>query len=257
MKPEIQILGLSIKTFGLTVAAAYAACTLVVARRLSELGRPAAWASGALLIAALGGFTGAYVYWLVGHRQELGDEGLDALVSGGRLVWYGGFVGGGLATLLWAKWRGILGLGVLDIFAPALALGYAILRVGCQLSGDGDYGTASTLPWAMGYPDGVVATAPGVTVHPTPVYESLSMGLVALLLWQRRDSLAPGGLFALYLALAGLERFLVEFVRRGDDAVAGLTTAQLVSLALIAGGASWLLLVRGRGLPSPMARLAS
>jgi phosphatidylglycerol:prolipoprotein diacylglycerol transferase len=82
-------------------------------------------------------------------------------------------------------------------------------------------------------------------VHPTPVYESLAMGLVALVLWRLRGRLAPGMVFALYLVLSGLERLLVEFVRRNDDVAIGLTLAQLVSVAMLAAGAAWL--VRGRG----------
>ena len=85
--------------------------------------------------------------------------------------------------------------------APGLALGYAIGRIGCQLSGDGDYGEPSDLPWAMSYPDGTVPT--DQDVHPTPVYETLAMGLVAWLLWQWRDRFRPGILFALYLLLSG------------------------------------------------------
>ena len=95
-----------------------------------------------------------------------------------------------------------------------LAIGYAIGRVGCQLSGDGDYGMHSDLPWAMAYPDGTVPTTD--EVHPTPVYETLAMGIVALVLWRLRDRFAPGVLFGLYLMIAGIERFLVEFIRRND-----------------------------------------
>ena len=94
---------------------------------------------------------------------------------------------------------------------------YAIGRIGCQLAGDGDYGKAWDGPWAMAYPDGTVPTTE--EVHPTPVYETLVMGLVAWFLWRMRDSYRPGGLFALYLVLAGAERFLVEFLRRNDPVV--------------------------------------
>ena len=117
------------------------------------------------------------------------------------LVWYGGAIGGALAVLLWAWYRGFLGLALLDLAAPALALGYAIGRCGCQLSGDGDYGKAWDGPWAMSYPDGTVPT--DETVHPTPVYETLAMGLGAWLLWQLRDRFRAGVLFAIYLVYAG------------------------------------------------------
>ena len=86
----------------------------------------------------------------------------------------------------------------------------------------------------MAYPKGTVPT--DVKVHPTPVYETLSMGIVALILWNYRDRLMGGRLFALYLVLAGLERFLVEFIRRNDSVLLGLTLPQLLSLAMIAGG---------------------
>ena len=83
-------------------------------------------------------------------------------------------------------------------------------------------------------------------VHPTPVYEALAMGAVAFLLWRWRDRFRPGVLFAIYLVLAGLERFLVEFVRRNEPVAAGLTLAQLVSVAMIAGGLAWIARVQSR-----------
>ena len=149
--------------------------------------------------------------------------------------------------MLWARWRGFLGLGLLDFAAPLLALGYAIGRIGCQVSGDGDYGIRSSLPWAMGYPHGTVPTPPGVSVHPTPIYETLAMGLVALWLWRARDRYRPGILFAFYLVLAGLERLLVEFVRRNDEVLLGLTAAQLESAGLLVAGAVWLAVAARRG----------
>jgi phosphatidylglycerol:prolipoprotein diacylglycerol transferase len=82
-------------------------------------------------------------------------------------------------------------------------------------------------------------------VHPTPVYETVTLGLVALLLWQLRDRMRPGALFALYLVLAGLERLLVEFIRRNDTVVLGLTEAQLISVAMMAAGITWLVRLRG------------
>ena len=138
-------------------------------------------------------------------------------------------------------------LTLLDVCAPGLALGYAIGRVGCQLSGDGDYGKPSDLPWAMAYPDGTEPTPPGVEVQPTPIYETLAMGFVALVLWHLRDRFRPGVLFAIYLVIAGIERLLIEFIRRNDHVVAGLTFPQLVSLGLIAAGGVWLMRLRSGG----------
>jgi len=130
----------------------------------------------------------------------------------------------------------MLHAGLLDLCAPALALGYAVGRVGCQISGDGDYGQAWDGPWAMAYPDGEVPI--DTPVHPTPIYETVAMGLVALGLWHLRDRFRPGVLFGIYLVAAGIERLLVEFVRRNDIALAGLTVPQLESIVLALAGAA-------------------
>ena len=92
----------------------------------------------------------------------------------------------------------------------------------------------------MGYPDGTVPTADGVTVHPTPIYETLVMGYVALCLWRLRGKLKPGSLFALWMVASSVERFLVEFLRRNDAALIGFTQPQLWALAIGLAGGTWL-----------------
>ncbi|MBJ7472596.1 MAG: prolipoprotein diacylglyceryl transferase [Solirubrobacteraceae bacterium] len=240
MLPEIG----PIKTFGLMFGLAFVVCGALVARRLRELGKPVDWAYEMIFAALIGGLVGARLYWIVANWSEASEDLLGTIFSGSGLTWFGGAAGGAIAVLLWARWRGWLGLQLLDTAAPALAIGYAIGRVGCQLSGDGDYGGPTDLPWAMAYPDGVVPT--DEEVHPTPIYETLAMGLAALLLWRLRDSLRPGALFGLYLVIAGIERFLVEFVRRNDAVLLGLTEAQLTAGAMLVGGAIWLAILAGK-----------
>jgi phosphatidylglycerol:prolipoprotein diacylglycerol transferase len=100
----------------------------------------------------------------------------------------------------------------------------------------------------MGYPHGPVPTPPGVTVQPTPIYETVAMCLLAYGLWRLRDRVRPGVVFALYLLLSGLERFLVEFIRRNHEVFAGLTAPQLESIALALIGSLWLtMMARGGG----------
>ena len=245
MQPEIHVLGLSLKTFGLAFALAFVAIGLVLARRLRELGKPAEWAYEMTLAALVGGLVGSRVYFIVQNYDDVKHDLLGNLFSGSGLVWYGGLLGGAIAVVAWAQWRGMLGLALLDLCATPLALGYAIGRVGCQVSGDGDYGKAWDGPWAMAYPHGEVPTTQ--TVHPTPIYESLAMGLVAIVLWRLRDRLRPGLLFALYLVLSGTERLLVEFIRRNHEVAAGLTAPQLESIGLIVVGAAWLGIAATRG----------
>jgi len=255
MKPEIHLLGISIKTFGVMFALGFLACGALVARRLRELGRPVDWAYEIVFAALLGGIVGARGYFLIEKWSTVKQDLLGSIFSGSGLVWYGGAIGGAIGVIAWMRWRHALELRMFDMCATALALGYAIGRIGCQVSGDGDYGIRSSLPWAMGYPHGTVPTPPGVRVQPTPIYETVAMCLLAYLLWRLRDRVRPGVVFASYLVLSGLERFLVEFIRRNKEVLAGLTAPQLESIALLAIGLVWLgLMARGSGLGARTSR---
>ena len=244
MQPDLEIGPLELKSFGLCFAAGFIVAAAVLARHLKELGKPVDWAYEVIFAGLVGGVIGSRVDYLLQNWDEVSDDFFGNLFSGSGLVWFGGLVGGAVGVVLWAWRRGFLGLQLLDVCAVPLALGYAVGRLGCQLSGDGDYGEKSDLPWAMSYPDGTVPTTD--EVHPTPIYESVTVGLIALGLWRLRGRLAPGAVFALYLVAVGLERLLVEFIRRNDDLALGLTLAQFLSVALIAAGAAWLVQKRGR-----------
>jgi phosphatidylglycerol:prolipoprotein diacylglycerol transferase len=259
VKPSFDVLGLSIKSFGMVFALGFLACGLLVARRLRELDRPVDWAYEIVFAALVGGLVGARGYFVIQNYGEVKNHLASSIFSGSGLVWYGGAIGGAIGVCLWMRWRDQLRLIMFDMCATALALGYAIGRIGCQVSGDGDYGIRSSLPWAMGYPHGTVPTPPGVTVQPTPIYETVSMGLVAFLLWHLRDRVRPGVVFALYCLLSGFERFLVEFIRRNKEVLFGLTAPQLESIVLMIVGAVWLSLMMrgGRGLAGLRAEGAS
>ncbi len=245
MQPELDIGPLTLQTFGLCFAAAFVAAGAVVWKRLVEWGKPGDWAYEMVFAALVGGIVGSRLDFIIENYDEVKDDLIGNLFSGSGLVWYGGLIGGALGVVLWARYRGLLNLALLDLAAVPLALGYAIGRVGCQLSGDGDYGQPWDGPWAMAYPDGTVAT--DVPVHPTPIYETLAMGLVAYVLWRLRDRYRAGILFALYLVLAGAERFLVEFIRRNEDVLAGLTQAQVLSVGMMLAGAIWIARIARRG----------
>jgi len=249
VKPELQLLGISIKTFGLTFALGFLACGAVIARRLRELEKPVDWAYEITFAALLGGVVGARLYYLIEKYDTVKHDLLGSIFSGSGLVWYGGAIGGAIGVIAWMRWRHMLNLVTVDMCATVLALGYGIGRIGCQVSGDGDYGIASKLPWAMGYPHGTLPTPPGVTVQPTPIYETLAMCLLAYLLWRLRDRVRPGAILALYMLFSGLERLLVEFIRRNKEILAGLTAPQLESIVLMAIGAVMLVVMaRGGGL---------
>jgi phosphatidylglycerol:prolipoprotein diacylglycerol transferase len=188
---------------------------------------------------------GARLNFVIQNYDDVKGDLLGNLFSGSGLVWFGGAVGGAIGVALWAWRRKMLNLILLDICAVPLCVGYAIGRIGCQVSGDGDYGVAWNGPWAMAYPHG---TKPIDTpVHPTPIYETLAMGLVAYLLWSLRDRFQAGVLFAIYLVLAGTERLLVEFIRRNSAEFLGLTQPQLISVVMIVAGLVWLGVKARRG----------
>jgi phosphatidylglycerol---prolipoprotein diacylglyceryl transferase len=242
MQPELDLGPITLQTFGLMLGLAFVVAGLAAGRFLKELGKPVDWAYEMVFAALVGGIVGARLWWVVENWSDAKDDILSSLFSGAGLVWYGGALGGAAAVIFWAWRRRFLTLQMLDVAAVPLAAGYAIGRIGCQLAGDGDYGIAWDGPWAMAYPDGTVPTTE--EVHPTPVYETLAMGLVAVLLWRWRHRWRPGTLFALYLVLAGTERFLVEFVRRNEEVLVGLTQPQLLSLVMIAAGSIWLWVLR-------------
>ncbi len=248
MLPEISIGPLDLKTFGICFALAFVASGAIFGRRLRELGKPPDWTYEAVFAALIGGLIGSRVDYLIQNWDDVSGDVLGSIFSGSGLVFFGGLLGGAVGVVLWAWWRGWLGWTLLDTAAPSIAIGYAVGRIGCQVSGDGDYGVESDLPWAMAYPEGTVPTEE--TVHPTPVYETLVMGLATLVLWHLRDRFARGVLFGLYLVIVGVERFLVELIRRNDSVVAGLTLAQLYSLALLALGSAIMLARRGAARPA-------
>lgn len=233
MQPEIDIGPLTLQTFGLCFAIGFIVAGAILAKRFTELGKPADWSYEMVFSALIGGLVGAKLDFVIQNPGE-------PLFSGSGLVWFGGAIGGAIGVVAWARWRGIKGWEIADIAAVPLALGYAIGRIGCQLAGDGDYGIPWDGPWAMSYPDGTVPTTD--QVHPTPIYEALSVGAISYALWRLRDLYTVGMLFAVYLVLTGTERLLVEFIRRNDDVALGLTQPQLISVAMIIWGASWLVI---------------
>src|SRR5207245_1718622 len=168
MKPEIEILGISIKTFGVAFALGFICCGAVVARRLRELGKPADWAYEVIFSALVGGVVGARGYYLIQHYDQVKHDLIGNAFSGSGLVWYGGVV-------------------------------------------------------------------------------AVAMALLAYALWRLRDRVRPGVVFAVYLLGSGLERFLVEFIRRNHEVLGGLTAPQLESIGLCVLGAAWLAMLLRRG----------
>jgi phosphatidylglycerol:prolipoprotein diacylglycerol transferase len=234
--------------FGIFLALAFLAAGQVATRGFTAQGYDEELGGRVLTWAVLGSLVGAKLWLVVADPRGFLADPLGFLLSGSGWVFYGGLLGGVLGVSWVFRGAGVPWLTGADVCAPAIALGQAIGRLGCQVSGDGDWGVVTTLPWGMRYPHAVAGWPyddPTIHVHPTPLYEAAAYLAVFLFLRGRRSTPAPPGtLFAWYLVLASGARFLVEFVRTNDVVAVGLTAAQLVSLGLVATGLG--LLVRGR-----------
>ena len=240
MRPILFHLGaIAIPSFWAMAFLAFFVALLVIRRDMHERGMPERQAYDMVLWAYIGGWVGARLFVIPTGWQYFVEAPVAFLLSGSGWVWYGGVIGGAVAVLVWARRVGIPGLVIADVAAPALAIGLAIGRLGCQLAGDGDYGVPTDLPWGMSYPDGVVPTTD--RVHPTPIYELICYVAIFVVLWrQRHRGLPNGALIAQYLIYSGITRFAVEFLRRNPGWLVGLTTAQWMSIGSVAIGA-WLL----------------
>src|SRR5271155_2052152 len=269
MIPFLHLGPLTIPTFGLSVACAMLLAYFVLRADLARRGIAGPKSGEAeTLVAApcLAGFFGAKLYHLLETPSEFFADPLGLLFSPYGFAWFGGLLAG-FATFAFvasrivkrnaAEGKSISFLTILDAGSPAAALGYGIGRIGCFLSGDGDYGIPTSLPWGMSFPNGLVPTVE--RVHPTPLYEFIVACGIAWWLWrmgtpnvgslghlesispaEARPTAAslrrPGEVFAAYLILTGVARFLVEFIRINPRSFLGMSNAQTAAAASVLVG---------------------
>ncbi len=236
MIPYIHILGLHIPTFGLMLWLSAVSAGFIMDRTFRRAHIDAD-AVGMVAVAVVAGIVGAKLWHVLDTPSEFRELGWRVLWDSAGFAWFGGLLFG-IAALGIQGWRSKIGvLRILDLASPAAAVGYGIGRIGCLLSGDGDYGIPTKLPWGMGFPNGLDPTPPGVRVHPTPLYELAAALLIGWWLWTRGRKHRPTGwIVGEYLVLTGIARFLVEFIRRNPKILWGLSNAQLASAGSILVG---------------------
>jgi len=222
------------------------------------------------LVAAISGIVGAKIFHNLENLDELSRDPIGALLSFSGLTMYGGLILGTFSVMWYGRKHGIKPLVLADATAPGLMLAYGTGRLGCQISGDGDWGIInanvkpdwlSWLPdwaWAYNYPNNVINAGipiPGCegthcmmlpdAVYPTPLYEAFVCIVLFFVLWSVRKYFdTPGKLFSLYLLLNGFERFLIELVRVNNKIhFLGITAtqAEIIAVVLMALGATGLL----------------
>lgn len=274
-------------TFGLLLWLAAVLATLVLHRNFVRHGVEAD-ALGIVAVVVIAGVLGAKTWHELQDVAELRATLRQLMLPGwshpGELLlgflhwfqagfaWFGGLLAG-VATLIYegkkARFKAPLrgpgdrlgGLRMLDLAAPAAAIGYGVGRIGCLTSGDGDYGIKTTLPWGVHMRSDALVPVypPDAKVQPTPVYELAYSLLIGWLLWKLGRTERPRGwLTGLYLVLSGLGRFLVEFVRINPKLYWGMSNAQIAALAsaVVGGGIMLWAVFRTRGSAAQIATAA-
>ena len=216
-----------------------------------------------VLYAALFGFLGAKVFHNLENWNEFAKDPIGALISFSGLTFYGGLICAAIAIIYYARKRKISVIHLADAMAPTMMFAYAFGRIGCQISGDGDWGIPNTHPkpfswmpdwlWAYSYPHNVIGEGKPIlncegpycselvpAVYPTPLYEIIVCFLLFAVLWIYRKKIKVAGqLSGLYLILNGLERFFIEKIRVNTKYEAlplQPTQAELISFVMILSG---------------------
>ncbi len=268
-----EIKGIEFTSFGLMLGLSFLVAGWVGSLEFERKGynKDVAWAL--VMGALIGGIVGAKLYYSFLNWPALFARPLHTLLSRAGLVWYGGLIGGALGVIITLRREKVpIGVGA-DAAAVSLPVAYAVGRVGCFLVGD-DYGRPTESWVGIAFPIGAPpSTAQNLRqyfgvqvpesfadfevlrVHPTQLYEiGISLAIFFFLWRMRRHSHQTGWLFMAYLALAGAERLFVEIFRAKDDRFFGpLTLAQMMSLALIAGGVYGLFALKRKSPPEPAA----
>lgn len=255
--------GIPVYSFGLMMALAFVAGSVFLKYRFRREGLKPEFADFLAFMAALTGITGAKIYYLLFENYEgFITRPMEKLLSGAGLTWYGGLIAATLTMMGIIRYKKLPLGKTLDLITPVVPLGYGIGRIGCHLSGDGDYGIPWDGWWAADYSNGIVPPSrafrgtdiasnyPGGVVpddtlcHPTPLYETVfSLILFFILLRTQRKNHPPGHTVFLFLILGGMERFGIEYLRLNPKIIFGLTHAQIISIVMMIIGTAGLLFI--------------
>lgn len=211
------------------------------------------------VIAAFCGIAGSKLFSVIEDLHGFIKDPIGSFFSGSGLNIYGGLILGFLGVFIYLRKHKIPALYVMDAVAPALILAYGTGRLGCQLSGDGDWGIVNKNPlpdwwflpkwlWSSDYPHNVIDEGVPIAnctwrhcmhlaeaVFPTPLYEFLLAGLIFGILWALRKRInAAGVLFFIYMVLNGIERFWIEKIRINDKYdILGMHLTQAEFIAIL------------------------
>lgn len=238
---------ITIYSFGVFMALAFLTAAWIVHLELKRTGYDPDLSSSIVIAAAIGGFAGARLLFIIEEWSGFLRSPWDYIFTGAGFTWYGGLLGGVLSVSWVVAKKKIPWRVAADIVAPAAALGYGVGRIGCHVAGDGDWGTVTDVPWGVAYTKAIIGWVdpstgipypPGARVHPTPIYEFIQSLIIFAILWSlRKKGYRAGTMFWLCLILTGIARFTVEFWRVNPAVGAGLTEAQWFGIATCVVGA--------------------
>lgn len=271
MYPELFSIGpITISSFGMMIVIAFLVANYLLKKEFQNYGYNPDYADDIVFRAALGGILGAKIYFLI-ENYDIASENIgglwkifyglvtldSSLVSSGiqlfgaGLVFLGGLLGGLLLVTHYIRKKSLEWLVVADLVAPLIALGHGIGRVGCLLVGD-DYGVPTDLPWGIAFPNGAppstaynisqtgyvlpegISYSEILAVHPTQIYEMIAYVLIFFFLrFLLKKNHFNGEIFINYLFLAGLARFVVEFIRLNPRYYFDLSGAQYISILMM------------------------
>ncbi len=252
MFPKLFEIGpVPVYSYGLMLGIAFLIGSSLFNRELKRSGMDENIGVTITFLALIGGIVGSKIFyiledWNFGTGMPLSSYfSKDVLLSPSGLTFYGGFILALILILIYCKIKKISILKIFDLMSPGTAIAYGLARIGCHLSGDGDYGIPVTGTFweflGYSYANGTVPTKEGIFVHPTPIYEFIAALLIFTFLWRYRARYKTSGiLFAYYLILSGVERLLVEIIRLNPRIVAGLSQAQIISIGMILFGVALL-----------------
>lgn len=262
MYPMITIGALQLSSFSVMVVSAFIVAALIGVGQARYLKVDPGIVWGLLPWAAIAGLAGAQGYSVVINLFRDMSDIPSALANRGQ-VFYGGLIGGTLVTAWRFRRTGLPLAWLFDYGAPCVAVAHAIGRLGCFLVGD-DYGFPTSAPWGIAFPNGAPPSTAGylrsmgadiandvpastiLAVHPVQLYEAAVLSILGALLWRvSRRAHPPYTIFAAYVLTYGAWRFFIEFWRPKNDQLFGvITSAQLISLALVLLGTTLLLRAR-------------
>jgi len=235
-----RIFGIPVRWYGLILLAAASVAIGLARREGRRRGIQPQIVSDAVIWAGAAALVGGRLLYVV--QNELGSVAQHPahilMVWMGGLSFYGGLIGALLALAIFARRRGLASLALLDVAAPAAAIGQAIGHIGCLIGGD-SYGIPTDVPWAVIYRNPGAMAPQGIPLHPTQAYEAILLGVLFAGLWVNRERLArlgTGVVTGAYLLGLATIRFALFFLRDEPAVLFGLKTAQVIGLGIAALG---------------------